>query len=133
MIACFITWLILFLFLLIFILQENINGSKGWRFAVSCILVFIIIFIPIITITEYWSSYKFYWDNVNFVAQANEGLTESQEYAILGRVINYNYELYRYKNRFHKLGIFAPEYQKIKTMPFIQLTSFNMENYKWWE
>ena len=133
MIACFITWLILFLLLLIFILQENINGSKGWRFAISCILVFIIIFIPIITITEYQSSYKFYWDNVNFVTQANEGLTESQEYAILGRVINYNYELYRYKDRLHKLGIFAPEYQKIKTMPFIQLTNFNMENYKWWE
>ena len=133
MIACFIIWLILFLLLLIFVLQENINGSKGWRFAISCILVFIIIFIPIITITEYWSSYKFYWDNINFVEQANEGLTESQEYAILGRVINYNNELYRYKNRFHKLGVFAPEYQKIKTMPFIQLTSFNMENYKWWE
>ena len=133
MIAWAVIWIFLLALLILFIFQENINGGKAWRFVLCCVIIFFIIFIPIIMVNEYWSSYTFYWSNINFATQANAGLTESQEYAILGRAINYNYQLYLYQSRCQKWGIFAPEYNKIKEMPLIQLTGFDMSKYRWWE
>ena len=60
-------------------------------------------------------------------------MTEDQEYMILGKAINYNYWLYLQQNRFHKMGIFAPTYIKIKELPAIQLKYFDMNNYRFWE
>ena len=58
---------------------------------------------------------------------------KTKEYMILGKAINYNYWLYLNQNRFHKMGIFAPTYTKIKELPAIQLKYFDMNNYRFWE
>ena len=134
MIAWSIVWLIIALIAGLLIAMELINGSIEKRFWICIFLIFLLVMIPYFTIQEYVRSIDFYKDYIDFYEQINsQELTENQEYMILGKAINYNYWLYLHQNRFHKMGIFAPTYMKIKELPAIQLKYFDMNNYKFWE
>ena len=114
--------------------MELINGSIEKRFWICVFLIFLLVMIPYFTIQEYVRSIDFYKDYIDFYETINsQELTENQEYMILGKAINYNYWLYLHQNRFHKIGIFAPTYMKIKDLPAIQLKYFDMNNYRFWE
>lgn len=134
MIAWGIIWLIIALIAGLLIAMELINGSIEKRFWICIFLIFLLVMIPYFTIQEYVRSIDFYKDYIDFYEQINsQELTENQEYMILGKAINYNYWLYLHQNRFHKMGIFAPTYMKIKDLPMIQLKHFDMNNYRFWE
>ena len=134
MIAWGIIWLIIALIAGLLIAMELINGSIETRSSMCIFLIFLLVMIPYFTIQEYVRSVDFYKDYIDFYEQINsQELTENQEYMILGKAINYNYELYLHQNRFHKMGIFAPTYMKIKELPAIQLKYFDMNNYRFWE
>ena len=134
MIAWGIVWLIIALIAGLLIAMEVIYGSIEKRFWICIFLIFLLVMIPYFTIQEYVRSIDFYKDYTNFYEQINsQELTENQEYMILGKAINYNYWLYLHQSRFHKMGIFAPTYMKIKELPAIQLKYFNMNNYRFWE
>jgi hypothetical protein len=47
--------------------------------------------------------------------------------------MNYNYYLYQYQTKIHRLGIFAPYYRGIWDLEPIQLHNFDMNNYRWWD
>ena len=134
MIAWCIIWLIIALIAGLLIAMELINGSIEKRFWICIFLIFLLVMIPYFTIQEYVRSIDFYKDYIDFYEQINsQELTENQEYMILGKAINYNYWLYLHQNRFHKMGIFAPTYIKIKDLSAIQLKYFDMDNYRFWE
>ena len=134
MIAWCIIWLIIALIAGLLIAMELINGSIEKRFWICIFLIFLLVMIPYFTIQEYVRSIDFYKDYIDFYEKINsQELTENQEYMILGKAINYNYSLYLHQNRFHKMGIFAPTYTKIKELPAIQLKYFDMNNYRFWE
>ena len=134
MIAWAIIWFLIVCLTALFIAMEAINGSLPWRFWVCVLLIFVIIIIPVFTISDYRESIRFYDRYQTFYLRISEQeLTSAQEYMILGEAVNYNHYLYLYQLKFQRWGIFAPTYHKIKDLQPIQLTNFDMNSYRWWE
>lgn len=134
MIAWGIVWFLIALVVGLLMAMELINGSIEKRFWICVLLILVLIIIPCFTIQEYIQSIDFYKDYIAFYEKINsQELTESQEYTLLGQAINYNYWLHLHQSRFHKWGVFAPTYMKIKELPTIQLKYFDMDKYRFWE
>lgn len=125
-------WIIIGACLLIIIPMEIINGSLEWRFWICVILILFLIISPIFVCQAHENSKHFY---ESYVALENrvQNLSENQEYMVLGEAMNYNYYLYQYQTKIHNWGIFSPYYRDIKTLKPIQLKTFDMSNYRWWD
>lgn len=132
MVAWIILWVIIGLVLLVIVPMEIINGSLEWRFWICVALIFFLICSPIFVCQAYENSKQFY---ESYVALENrvKNLNENQEYMVLGEAINYNYYLYQYQNKIHNWGILAPYYSGINTLKPIQLKTFDMNSYRWWD
>ena len=95
MIAWAIVWFLIVCLTALFIAMEAINGSLPWRFWVCVLLIFVIIMIPVFTISDYRESIRFYDKYQTFYLRISEQeLTSAQEYMILGEAVNYNHYLY---------------------------------------
>ena len=128
-----IIWGFLFLLTALLTAMELINGSIELRFWVCVLLIMILIALPIFTIGNFNRSVQFYNAYVMFQNRINSNLTKDQEYMVLDRAINYNYQLYLYQEKLHKWGIFSTVYRGFKDLKPIELSSFDMENYRFWQ
>ena len=134
MIAWGILWFLALCSIIILGAMEIVNGSIEKRFWICVILAMFIIIVPCFTIQEFKQSINFYNDYCQFYNKVtSQELTENQQYSILGKVMNYNHWLFIYQNKFHRWGIFAPTYRKIKDLQPIQLDNFDMTKYRFWE
>ena len=131
MIAWVIIWLLLFSSFILLVTMEFVNGSTTARAAACLFLLFIVTFIPIITLNEYHQSVNFVNKYSNFVERAKT-MSDYQEYKYLGNAIEYNHHLYLYQSHIKKLGIFAPYCRDIRKLEPIQFRNFDMNNYAWW-
>lgn len=132
MITWGIIWGISLLALIVLIPMEIINGSIEARFWVCVAIIFLLIIIPIFTFSAYDNSKYFYKEYITLEKKVLN-LSESQEYMVLGEVMNYNYYLYQYQTKIHRLGILAPYYRGIWDLEPIQLHNFDMNHYRWWD
>lgn len=132
MIIWCIIWGILLIATGLMLAMEVVNGSNSKRVVACFICVCFLILIPVFVLGAYHQSVLF-WNEYAGFAQKAQNLTESQEYAVLGHAINYNYKLYKYQTNIHRLGIFAPYYHGIWDLKPIQLKNFDMTRYRWWE
>lgn len=132
MITWGIIWGITLLALIVLIPMEIINGSIEVRFWVCVALILFLIITPIFTFSAYNNSKHFY-EAYTTLEKRVSNLSKSQEYMVLGEVMNYNYYLYQYQTKIHRFGIFAPYYRGIWDLEPIQLNNFDMNNYRWWD
>ena len=133
MITWIIIWIIILLSFCLLAAMEIVNGTINSRFWVCVALLMLIIIIPIFVISSYRESCIFYNDFIDFNNKMVKSDDYSLEYKELGRAINYNYALYTYQNKFHKMGIFAPYTRNIKTLKPLQFKYFDISKYVWWE
>ena len=127
-----IIWFIMLITVIIFTLQENINGTIELRFWVTVVLVICLIAIPVLTISVYNQS-KVFCENYTKFYNSTKNLTEAQEYSIIGKVMNYNYDLYLRQSSARRWGILSPVSPELKKLTPIELKYFNMSECRWWE